>query len=106
MPPALHKMGTQAEKEPAKDPGISDNAQSDCPKCEDFALAPVRPLPGSGCPAEGDRIPEEVSSKNKLTESVDSCTHGDMCVSYRLGRESCGLFLTPCAHTGEKGSSM
>ena len=70
-------MGNQAEKEPAKYPGISDNAQSDCPKCEDFALAPVRPLPESGYPAEGDRIPEEVSSKNKQTKTTDSCPHGD-----------------------------
>lgn len=70
-------MGNQAEKEPAKYPGISDTAQYDCPKCEDFALAPVGPLPESGYPAEGDRIPEEVSSKNKQTKTTDSRPHGD-----------------------------
>lgn len=70
-------MGIQAEKEPAKYPGISDNAQSDCPKREDFALAPIRPLPELGYPAEGNTIPEEVNSKNKQTKTTDSCTQGD-----------------------------
>lgn len=31
-------------------------------QCEDHALAPGRPLPKSGCPAEGDGLPEEATS--------------------------------------------